>query len=44
LRLLQSGRAQNYLLILVIGLLILIGIYLALWAGEGGVLAALLQS
>ena len=41
LRLVQTGRVQNYLLILVIGLLILIGIYLALWSGEGIGLAAL---
>ncbi len=34
LRLLQTGRAQNYLLILVVGLLILIGLYLAIWSGQ----------
>ena len=40
LRLLQTGRAQNYLLILVIGVLILIGLYLALWSGADISLAA----
>jgi NADH-quinone oxidoreductase subunit L len=35
LRLLQTGRAQNYLLILVVGLLILVGIYLAIFSGQG---------
>ncbi|MDX1523264.1 MAG: proton-conducting transporter membrane subunit, partial [Anaerolineae bacterium] len=41
-RLLQTGRAQNYLLILVLGLLILIGIYLFLFSGQdvGGLAAA----
>jgi NADH-quinone oxidoreductase subunit L len=34
LRLLQTGRAQNYMLILVIGFLILVGIYL-FWLGQG---------
>jgi NADH:ubiquinone oxidoreductase subunit 5 (subunit L)/multisubunit Na+/H+ antiporter MnhA subunit len=41
LRLLQTGRVQNYLLILVVGLLILIGIYLAFWSGQGAGVAAL---
>jgi NADH-quinone oxidoreductase subunit L len=41
LRLLQTGRMQNYLLILVIGLLILVGIYLALWSGQGAGIALL---
>ncbi len=40
LRLLQTGRMQNYLLILVIGLLILVGIYLLFWSGQGGSVAA----
>jgi hypothetical protein len=39
LRLLQTGRAQNYMLILVIGLLILVGIYLAIWSGQGANIA-----
>jgi NADH-quinone oxidoreductase subunit L len=34
LRLLQTGRAQNYLLILIIGLLILVSIYLAIFSGQ----------
>ena len=33
LRLLQTGRAQNYMLILVIGLLILVGLYVFVWTG-----------
>ncbi len=41
LRLLQTGRAQNYLLILIIGFLILIGIYLAFFSGQGANIAAL---
>jgi NADH-quinone oxidoreductase subunit L len=41
LRLLQTGRLQNYLLILVVGLLILVGIYLAFWSGQGAGMAAL---
>jgi NADH-quinone oxidoreductase subunit L len=41
LRLLQTGRAQNYLLILVVGLLILIGIYLLIWSGGGAGVASL---
>ncbi|GAB4440451.1 MAG: NADH-quinone oxidoreductase subunit L [Anaerolineae bacterium] len=41
LRLLQTGRAQNYLLILVVGLLILIGIYLLLWTGGAAGVASL---
>ena len=40
LRLLQTGRAQNYLLILIIGFLILIGLYLAFFATQGISLAA----
>jgi NADH-quinone oxidoreductase subunit L len=40
LRLLQTGRAQNYLLILIVGLLILIGIYLAVFSGQGISIAA----
>jgi LPXTG-motif cell wall-anchored protein len=36
--LLQTGRAQNYMLLLVIGLLILVGLALAVWSGQiGGV-------
>jgi hypothetical protein len=31
---LQTGRAQNYLLVLVVGVLILVGLYLALWSGQ----------
>lgn len=34
LRLLQTGRAQNYLLILVVGLLLLIGIFMFIWSGQ----------
>jgi NADH-quinone oxidoreductase subunit L len=41
LRLLQTGRAQNYLLILIIGFLILISIYLAFFSGQNISLAAL---
>jgi NADH-quinone oxidoreductase subunit L len=41
LRLLQTGRAQSYLLILIIGLLILISIYLAMFSGQQVGLAAL---
>jgi NADH-quinone oxidoreductase subunit L len=41
LRLLQTGRAQNYLLILVVGLLILVGIYLLLWTGGAAGVASL---
>lgn len=41
LRLLQTGRAQNYLLILVVALLIIIGLYLALWSGQDSSLALL---
>ncbi len=40
-RLLQTGRAQNYLLILVVGLLILVGIFLAIWSGQVPSLASL---
>ncbi|MEW5960042.1 MAG: NADH-quinone oxidoreductase subunit L [Chloroflexota bacterium] len=43
LRLLQTGRLQNYLLILVLGLLLLVGLYLALWSGPGAGAAALLS-
>ncbi len=35
LRLLQTGRAQNYLLILVLGFLLLIAIFAAIFFGEG---------
>jgi hypothetical protein len=41
LRLLQTGRAQNYLLILVVSLLILVGIYLLIWSGGGAGVASL---
>jgi NADH-quinone oxidoreductase subunit L len=41
LRLLQTGRAQNYLLILVVGLLILVAIYLLIWSGQVAGVAAL---
>ncbi|GIK43054.1 MAG: NADH-quinone oxidoreductase subunit L [Chloroflexota bacterium] len=41
LRLLQTGRAQNYLLILVVGLLILVGLYLLLWTGGAAGVASL---
>ena len=41
LRMLQTGRAQNYLLILVIGLLILIGLYLAIWSSQSPDIAAI---
>ena len=41
LRLLQTGRVQNYLLILIIGLLILVGISLMVWSGQVPSLAAL---
>ena len=34
LRLLQTGRAQSYLLILVIGILVLVGLYLLFYGGE----------
>jgi NADH:ubiquinone oxidoreductase subunit 5 (subunit L)/multisubunit Na+/H+ antiporter MnhA subunit len=34
LRFLQTGRVQNYLLVLVVGVLILVGLYLALWSGQ----------
>jgi NADH-quinone oxidoreductase subunit L len=34
LRFLQTGRAQNYMLLLVIGLLILVGLALAVWGGQ----------
>lgn len=44
LRLLQTGRAQNYLLILVVGLLILVGIYLLLWTGGAAGVASLPSS
>jgi len=40
LRLLQTGRVQNYLLILLVGLLILIGLYLTFWSGQGMGLAS----
>jgi NADH-quinone oxidoreductase subunit L len=35
LRLLQTGRAQNYLLILIIGFLLLIGVFAAIFVGQG---------
>ncbi len=35
LRLLQTGRVQNYMLVLVVGVLILMAIYLVLWSGQG---------
>ncbi len=41
LRLLQTGRVQNYLLILVIGLLILVGLSLMVWSGQIPSIAAL---
>ena len=41
LRLLQTGRVQNYLLILVIGLLILVGLSLMIWSGQVPSTAAL---
>ena len=41
LRLLQTGRAQNYLLILVIGVLILVGIYLAIASSQAAGVALL---
>ncbi len=41
LRLLQTGRLQNYLLILIVGLLILIGLYLFIWSDQGAGVAAL---
>jgi NADH:ubiquinone oxidoreductase subunit 5 (subunit L)/multisubunit Na+/H+ antiporter MnhA subunit len=41
LRLLQTGRAQNYLLILVIGLLILVGLSLLIWSGQAPSIAAM---
>jgi NADH:ubiquinone oxidoreductase subunit 5 (subunit L)/multisubunit Na+/H+ antiporter MnhA subunit len=44
LRLLQTGRAQTYLLILVVGLLILVAVYLAIWGGQAGSLANLPSS
>jgi hypothetical protein len=40
LRLLQTGRAQNYLLILIIGILILVSIYLAIFSGQSLNIAA----
>ena len=41
LRLLQTGRVQNYLLILVIGLLILVGLSLLVWSGQVPSVAAM---
>jgi NADH:ubiquinone oxidoreductase subunit 5 (subunit L)/multisubunit Na+/H+ antiporter MnhA subunit len=35
LRLLQTGRAQNYLLILIIGFLLLVGVFAAIFVGQG---------
>ncbi len=35
LRLLQTGRAQNYLLILIIGILILVAVFVAIFFGQG---------
>jgi NADH-quinone oxidoreductase subunit L len=34
LRFLQTGRVQNYMLLLVIGFLILVGLALAVWSGQ----------
>jgi NADH-quinone oxidoreductase subunit L len=42
LRLLQTGRAQSYLLILVIGVLALVGLYLLFYSGDIPSLAAVL--
>jgi hypothetical protein len=43
LRLLQTGRAQSYLLILVVGVLALVGLYLLFYSGElPGLAAAML--
>jgi NADH-quinone oxidoreductase subunit L len=41
LRLLQTGRVQNYLLLLIIGLLILVGLYLMIYTGQSWSIAAL---
>jgi NADH-quinone oxidoreductase subunit L len=41
LRLLQTGRVQNYMLILVIGLLLLVGLFLAFWSGQTAGVAVL---
>jgi NADH-quinone oxidoreductase subunit L len=41
LRLLQTGRAQNYLLLLIIGVLILVGLYLLVWSGQDVGLASI---
>jgi NADH-quinone oxidoreductase subunit L len=41
LRLLQTGRAQNYLLILIIGLLVLVALYLLISSGQAAGVAAL---
>jgi len=41
LRTMQTGRVQNYMLILIIGLLILVGIYLVVWSGQAVGVAAL---
>jgi NADH:ubiquinone oxidoreductase subunit 5 (subunit L)/multisubunit Na+/H+ antiporter MnhA subunit len=41
LRLLQTGRAQNYLLILVVGLLLLVALYLLISTGQVAGVAAL---
>jgi hypothetical protein len=43
LRLLQTGRAQSYLLILIIGVLILVGLYLLFFGGQLPSVAALPQ-
>lgn len=34
LRFLQTGRAQNYMLMLIVGLLVLVGLVLAVWSGQ----------
>jgi NADH-quinone oxidoreductase subunit L len=39
LRLLQTGRAQNYVLILIMGVLILVSLYLAIFSGQSPNLA-----
>lgn len=44
LRLLQTGRAQNYLLILVIGLLLLVGMVVAIFLGQEVTVSDLISS
>ncbi len=41
MRQLQTGRVQNYMLLLVIGLIILVGLYLLIWSSQIAVAAAL---